>query len=110
MGPATSRGWPSPRRWPAAVSLAPSRPASTAWEPARLLAPASPAPLAPGLGCCPLPTLPTAFSGRKSWGQGPPSTQTRAKTASMPGRWRLELRFEPRTARLARLRLLGAGT
>lgn len=95
VGPATSRGWPSPRRWPAAVSLAPSRPASTAWEPARLVAPASPVPLAPGLGCCPLPTLPTAFSGRKSWGRGPPSTQTRAKTVSMPGRWRLELRLNP---------------
>ena len=87
VGPASSRGWPSPRRWPAAVSLAPSRPASAALEPARLLAPAGPAPLASGLGCCPLPTLPTSFSGRKSWVQVPPSTQKRrAETASLPGR------------------------
>lgn len=49
-GPATSLRWHCPRRWPAALSLAPCRPASTGWEPARLLAPASPAPLSPGLG------------------------------------------------------------
>lgn len=87
MGPASSRGWPSPRRWLAAVSLAPSRPASAAWEPARLLAPAGPAPLASGLGYCPLPALTTSFSERKSWVQVPPSTQKRrAETASLPGR------------------------
>ena len=92
VGPATNRGWPSPRRWPAAVSLAPSRPASAAWEPARLLAPAGPAPLAPGLGCCPLLTLPTAFSGQKSWGQGPPLHSEKCRDSIHA--WAVEIRAE----------------
>ena len=72
MGLTSSLGWPSPRRWPASVSLAPCRPASTAWEPASLPAPASLAPLTPGLGVLSLPTPPSSLQQAEKMGSGSP--------------------------------------
>lgn len=72
MGRTSSLGWTSPRRWPAAVSLAPCRPASTAWEPASLPAPASLTPLTPALGVLSLPNPPSSLQQAEKMGSGSP--------------------------------------
>lgn len=83
MGLTRSLGWTSPRRWPAAVSLAPCRPASTAWEPASLPAPASLAPLTPALGVLSLPNPPSSLQQAEMMGSGsPPLTQSRRAAAA----------------------------
>lgn len=99
MGPATGLGWHSPRWWPAAVCLAPCRPASAGWEPARLLVLASLCPSPPGPeGAVPSPSSQQPSGRQETWVLVPLATQRRwVEAVFMPGSL-AELRFEPRTS------------
>lgn len=99
MGPATGLGWHSPRWWPAAVCLAPCRPASAGWEPARLLVLASLCPSPPGReGAVPSPSSQQPSGRQETWVLAPLATQRRwVEAVFMPGLL-AELRFEPRTS------------
>lgn len=73
--------WRSPRRWRAAVCLAPCSPANTVWEPARLLGPPACSPHPRPRVLSP-PTLPAARRQRRPGCASSPTQRRRAEAES----------------------------